>query len=320
MTAAPTVSVVMGVYNGARYLSAAIDSVLMQQGVAFEFIIVDDGSTDATPTILADAALRDARIRVITQANAGLTQALIRGCEQARGQYIARQDSDDLSLPGRLRQQAEMLDGDASLAFVSCWSEVMGPNDEPLITHRRPGTAAAATELLVHGRSGPPGHGSVMFRRDAYERVGGYRALFYYAQDGDLWLRLAMVGRINYAQQVFYRYRISPESISGKMHVNKLPYARLIDELHAARLRGEDELPILVAFTPPSRQSGGQTSSTDATLYFIARCLLDRRDPRARDYLRNCLRRNPLNMRAWCLLPIVEIAALFWWRAGQTAP
>lgn len=320
MSTRPAVSVVMGVYNGARYLRASIDSVLQQQGVDFEFVIVDDGSTDTTPAILASAAIQDSRVRVITQANAGLTQALIRGCGEARGRYIARQDGDDLSLPDRLALQSALLDADSELAFVSCWSEVIGPNDEPLIVHRRPGAAAAATELLVNGRSGPPGHGSVMFRCDAYERVGGYRRLFYYAQDGDLWLRLATVGRINYVQRVLYRYRISAESISGKLHSNKLPYARLIDDLHAARQRGEDESAILAGFTPPSRQSGGQASSADATEYFIARCLLNRRDPRARDYLRNCLRRNPLNLRAWCLLPIVEMAAPFWTQEGRAAP
>jgi glycosyltransferase involved in cell wall biosynthesis len=283
----------MGVYNTGRYVRAAIDSVLNQQGVDFEFIIVDDGSTDCSPDILAEASARDARVRVITQANAGLTQALIRGCAAARGRYIARQDGDDLSLPDRLRAQAELLDSDPTLAFVSCWSEVIGPEDEPLITHRRPATASAATDLLIHGRSGPPGHGSVMFRRDAYERVGGYRAVFYYAQDSDLWLRLANIGRLNYVPRVLYRYRISAESMSGQLHSAKLPYAQLIEELRAARERGEDEAPILEHFDPPPRKSDGVVSSADTTQYFIARCLMSRRDPRARGYLRSCLRSNP---------------------------
>jgi glycosyltransferase involved in cell wall biosynthesis len=309
----------MGVYNSARYLHAAIDSVLAQQGIDFEFIIVDDGSTDASSAILAEASARDYRVRVIRQANAGLTQALIRGCAAARGRYIARQDGDDLSLPDRLRSQASLLDANPSLAFVSCWSEVIGPEDEPLITHRRPGMAQAATDLLVDERSGPPGHGSVMFRRDAYERVGGYRALFYYAQDSDLWLRLATVGQLNYVPRVLYRYRISAESMSGQLHTAKLPYARLIEELRAARQRGEDESPILGRFVPPARQLGEAVSSADATQYFIARCLLNRRDPRARGYLRSCLRNNPLNFRAWCLFPLVEIAAVIWSRTGQVA-
>lgn len=308
----------MGVHNTARYLRSAIDSILSQQGVDFEFIIVDDGSTDASPSILAEASSRDSRVRVITQANAGLTKALIRGCTEAQGRYIARQDGDDLSLPDRLRIQSGMLDADPSLAFVSCWSEVIGPEDEPLITHQRPGTPEAATDLLMNRIGGPAGHGSVMFRRDAYDRVGGYRPLFYYAQDSDLWLRLAAVGQLNYAQRVLYRYRISAESMSGQLHDTKIPYARLIDELHEARQRNEDEQPILERFTPPGRTTGRRASSADATHYFIARCLVNRRDPRARGYLRSCLRSNPFNFRAWLLLPIVELAVPFWAQPGDS--
>jgi hypothetical protein len=318
MTAVRDVSVVMGVYNTARYLRTAIDSVLAQQGVGFEFIIVDDGSTDESPRIIAEASARDARVRVITQENVGLTQALIRGCAAARGRYIARQDGDDFSMPERLRLQSEMLDADPSLVFVSCWAEVIGPEDEPLMIHRRPGTAQAATELLVRGRSGPPGHGSVMFRRDAYERIGGYRPLFYYAQDSDLWLRLATVGQLNYVQRILYCYRISAESMSGQLHAAKLPYARLIDDLHSARQRKESEQPILDRFIPPEKTGARQPSSEDATHYFIARCLVNRRDRRALGYLRRCLRSNPLNFRGWLLLPYVALTGPFWSRPGDS--
>lgn len=309
----PEVSVVMSAYNGERYLRAAVDSVLAQQGVDFEFIIVDDGSTDSTPAILAEVARLDPRVRVITQENAGLTRALIKGCSAARGRYIARQDCDDLSLPDRLRLQAEMLSADPRLSFVSSWAEVIGPGDERLLTFRRPGTAQAATDLLNHGRTGPPGHGSVMFRRDAYERVGGYRAIFYYAQDGDLWLRLATIGQLNYVQRVLYQYRVSAESISGRLHAAKMPYAELIDRLHAARQRGEDEAPIFARAAlprPGATRRGG--SSAGSTMYFIARCLVRRRDPRAKGYLRACLRAEPSNLRAWCLWPVTELAAPFW--------
>jgi len=163
----PEVSVVMGVFNDERYLRASLQSVLAQEGVDFEFIIVDDGSVDGTADILAEFARCDARLRVFTRPNEGLTRALIWGCEQARGCFIARQDADDLSMPGRLVAQAELLRADKELSFVSSWAEMMGPDDEPLMLHTRPGTAIEATELLMRRRSGPPGHGSVMMRRDA---------------------------------------------------------------------------------------------------------------------------------------------------------
>jgi len=85
----------MSVYNGGTALAATLDSVLAQEGVAFEFIVVDDGSTDGSGALLDDHAQRDERLRVIHQDNRGLTRALIRGCAAARGPFIARQDAGD---------------------------------------------------------------------------------------------------------------------------------------------------------------------------------------------------------------------------------
>src|SRR5262245_12696845 len=99
------VSVVMSVYNGASSLSVTMNSVLSQAGVDLEFVIVNDGSTDGTGEILDDYALSDSRVRVIHQKNTGLTGALILGCAAATGEFIARQDVGDTSLPGRLAFQ-----------------------------------------------------------------------------------------------------------------------------------------------------------------------------------------------------------------------
>jgi glycosyltransferase involved in cell wall biosynthesis len=309
MNAIPAISVVTSVYNGGAHLRAGLESILSQDA-DFEFIIIDDGSTDGSAAVLAELAQRDPRVRLVSQQNAGLTRALIRGCALARGRYIARQDGDDLSLPGRLRRQQELLDADPTLVMASSWAEVIGPGDEALLLHRRPADPAEATRQLVHERVGPPGHGSVMFRREAYERCGGYRELFYYAQDSDLWLRMAQLGRIGYVQDVLYRYRVSSDSISGRLHPAKLPYAQLIEELREARLRGEDEAPVLErANLQPVLRSGQRLCSADATDYFIGRCLVGRRDGRALRYLRRSLAANPRNLRAWVmLLPAAALA------------
>jgi hypothetical protein len=142
-----------------------------------------------------------------------------------------------------------------------------------------------------------------MFRKSCYDQVGGYRPQFYYAQDSDLWLRLGLVGKLDYAQQVLYRYRISEASISGAFNLAKLPFERLIDELHAARMAGESEEPIL-ARAPridPDKKSV-QPSSEDMTLYFIGRCLYERRDRRALKYLYRSIRSNPGKLKAWAML------------------
>lgn len=297
----------MSVYNGARYLSESIESLLSQEAVDFELIIVDDGSTDATPGLLAQFAARDERVRVIRQENQGITRALIRGCAAARGAFIARQDADDLSLPGRLKAQTELLASDESLAFVSCWAEVIGPRDEVLVTYERPLGPEAGTRMLFDRVGGPPGHGSVMFRRDAYQRVGGYASDLYYAQDSDLWLRMALIGRLQYVPKVLYQYRLAPDSISGSRHALKTPFAALVDELHEARLAGRSEVPILAKARQLPRHTEGQSTTTKpgseaSTLYFIGKCLLDRYDRRSLGYLRACIRINPFNLRAWWVL------------------
>src|SRR4051812_12365063 len=119
MSGGPVVSVVTSVHNGAAYLRDSLHSVLDQEGVAFEVIALDDGSTDGTPDILRQLAA-GGRLRVISQENQGLTRALHTGCLAARGEFIARHDADDRSLPGRLAKQAALLRADPSLSMASC--------------------------------------------------------------------------------------------------------------------------------------------------------------------------------------------------------
>src|SRR5215216_1853187 len=132
MTAKPNVSVVMSVYNGASSLQETIDSILAQEGVSLEFIIVNDGSTDESPQILEEYAKCDSRFKIIHQQNQGLTKALIWGCVEAKAEYIARQDAGDISLPGRLAKQLALASKNPDAAFVSCGTRFLGPGREHL--------------------------------------------------------------------------------------------------------------------------------------------------------------------------------------------
>ncbi len=306
----PTVSVVMSVYNGAHYLRASLDSVLCQQGVDFEFVVVDDGSTDETPLILREYAKQDARVRVSSQENTGLTVALIHGCAIARGEFIARQDADDISMPGRLARQVRLLRSDPRLVFVSSHADVIGPDGEWLLTHERPADSFEATERLLNGGEGPPGHGSVMVREAAYEAVGGYRREFYFAQDCDLWLRLAEVGRLGYVPLVLYRYRVTPHSISGNRS-GKQSFAALVDRCRDCRMRGQSESELL-------QESGALLQNIDLrrgasearTHYFIARVQLFRDLSAAERHLKAAVRLDPWQLRPWvCLLalPLIRV-------------
>ena len=299
----------MSAYNDAPHLHRSVQSILTQEGVDFEFIIVNDGSTDSSHEVLAEYAAQDGRVRFIDQENTGLTKALIRGCVEARGQYVARQDADDVSLPGRLQRLAARLDSDCRLAFVSSWAQAGGPNGEVFADHIRPEDPQTATRQLLHERVGPPGHGSVMFRKEAYEHVGGYRKEFYYGQDSDLWLRMGLHGMLAYEQAFLYQFRYDVADISSAHREIQDQFGELGQACHAARLRGEseaeflakaDELRAVVA----SRRSGHSEAPANAAscYYFLGSMLASRGDDRAGSYFWQTIKADPLHMRAWLRL------------------
>jgi glycosyltransferase involved in cell wall biosynthesis len=296
------ISVVMGVHNGGSTLAATIDSILAQTETDFEVIVVDDGSTDETADVLAKYAGRDTRVRMIPQKNAGLTRALIAGCAAARGTYIARHDAGDLSDARRFAIQKRALDSDAEIVFVSCATRFAGPELEPLYVARPAGPALTAAHVIdltlpYALTDGPTHHGSVMFRRDAYQRAGGYRAAFYYGQDFDLWYRLAELGKFQAIDEVLYTARTVPESISSTAGRAQRAIAELsLAALHARQRGGDDREHVARAATIARANAKPNPA---AGLYFIGEALRRNRDPRARRYLRRAIGADPLSGRAW---------------------
>ncbi|MGH9441727.1 MAG: glycosyltransferase family 2 protein [Thermoanaerobaculia bacterium] len=296
----PRVSVVSAVFNGERYLRQSLESVLSQQSVDLEFIVIDDGSTDATSSILADFARRDPRLRVLTQDNKGLTQALILGCAEARGEFIARHDLDDVSLPGRLARQAALLEADTDLAFISCWAHVIGPKGELLYEEKRPIETSA---VLRRFGDGPSAHGSVMMRRAAYERAGGYRSQFRLGQDWDLWWRLFEIGGFAVVPMALYTYRFHESGVSANRRREQERFGELGELCASARKRGQPENALLEEAERLSRDVAARARSSPAGGdYFIGRSLLRRQDPGARTYLWRCVRREPWRLKAWVSL------------------
>ncbi len=208
----PTVSVLMAVYNAQRYLAEAIESVLRQTYQDFEFVIIDDGSTDASPGIVACYAALDRRVRLYRQDNAGLATALNRGIEMARGVYVARMDADDVCLPQRLERQVHAMDTDANLALVA--GGVTWINSEGLeLGQWAISIPPAAMRSALHSRNKII-HPTVLFRKVAVSSAGGYRPAFRYAQDYDLWLRLAEQGSLACVPEVVLKYRLHGSQLS----------------------------------------------------------------------------------------------------------
>lgn len=236
----PKVTVLMAVYNGERYLREAIDSVLGQTFADFEFLIIDDASCDSTSEIIAEYADRDQRIVILrNQVNMGLTKSLNKGLHVARGEYIARQDADDVSLPGRLEKQVAILEENPDVILVSGNIDLIDSDGHVWRRPRRMGRPRlVAWFLIFYNHLG--GHSQVMFRRQPVVDLGGYSEERPYSQDYELWLRLAEVGSIVIMPDVILRQRRHEASISSSHDEAQQQYSLIDSQRAIVRLLGEE--------------------------------------------------------------------------------
>ncbi len=244
----PSLSVIMAAYNSEDYLEAAIESVLAQSFSNFEFIIVDDGSTDSTPDILQHYAAQDDRIVVIPQTNQGRPAAANAGLAVSRADVIARIDADDRMLPQRLEKQLAFLEQHPEVTVVSCLAhyintrgEVIGKNYTDLLT------VADCQRYVAEDRIIFCLHPGATFRKQPVLEIGGYRREMIYAQDIDLWNRLADHQYYTVVMpEILMQYRIHPEASMTKVK-ERSDFSGWVIANTRRRRRGEAELS-LVAF------------------------------------------------------------------------
>ncbi|GAM08519.1 putative glycosyltransferase EpsE [Geobacter sp. OR-1] len=217
----PAISILMPVRNEARYVRAALASLYAQTCGDWELVVVDDGSSDATPEILAEASHSDSRIRVLTNPGKGLVEALNLGLTNCRGKLVARMDGDDVSHPCRLDRQQRFLTENPDVGLVAC-SFRHFPRQ-----HLKVGMLAYEewqNRLLTHEQvmadlfvESPFVHPGVMARKSVLESAGGYRDPGW-AEDYDLWLRLAADGcRFARLAEVLFFWRDRPERSTRTM-------------------------------------------------------------------------------------------------------
>jgi hypothetical protein len=198
----------MPVYNGERFVEAAIRSVLGQTVADLELIVIDDGSTDGTPAILADAAASDDRVVIRRQPNSGRSAARNAGLEIARAPLVALLDADDIALPGRLHRQREFLAANPAVAVVGGAIQLIDENGRVL---HRVGYPTSDREIRDDFRhANPIAHSTAMVRKVVFDRVGSYRPAFVTAQDLDLWLRVAEHFQFANLRDVVCQYRVHP--------------------------------------------------------------------------------------------------------------
>ena len=211
--AMPKVSVIVAAFNAENYLREAIQSVLRQTFQDFELLIVDDGSTDGTARIIRSYS--DARIQLVeNQRNMGLTKSLNRALNLARGEYIARQDADDISEPLRLQTQVAYLNRHPRVALLGSWFTVIDENGSEV---RR--TSLPTNDLDLHWAMFfycPFVHGAVMWRHaPVREQIGAYNENLAYAQDHDLWARIASRFTVANLPEWLVRYREHSQSMTA---------------------------------------------------------------------------------------------------------
>lgn len=208
----PIVSVVMPVFNGERYLRPAIDSILAQTWRNFEFLIINDGSTDETTRILHEIASTDAHIRVLHGPRRGLVHSLNEGCAEAAGHYIARMDSDDIAMPERLRLQVDFLNNHPAVALVGSSMAIINDDGNVFDTWRYPTEPARIKDALLETNC--LAHPTIMMRKSAFDAAGRYRNTFLYAEDYDLWLRMSEHYEIANLNEPTLFYRVHDRQIS----------------------------------------------------------------------------------------------------------
>ncbi len=230
----PQISVLLPVYNAEPFVEAAVRSVLDQTCRDFELLVIDDGSSDGSLEVLRRLEREDSRISLLSRPNAGLVATLNELVAAARGTYLARMDADDLCLPHRFERQLAYLSRNPDCVALGSRCLFIDPDAMPICEFMDEATHDEIERALLAPRLGIV-HPSVMLRRDAMLRIGGYRSGFPHVEDLDLFLRLGEIGRLANLQTVLLKYRLHEASVSHTHTV--LQSAAGVEVVRAARAR-----------------------------------------------------------------------------------
>jgi hypothetical protein len=324
--AAPSCSVVLASHELTEPFFESVQSALSALEVCpdeTECVVVLDGRPVADrQRVLARFFTERVPLQVICTPSGGLTSALIEGCRQARGAFIARLDVGDAMATVRLASQLEAINTDPHCVLATSAVEFCGPCWEPLwvnrgteslagfptLVNRLPATDGLAMDI--------PHHSSVMIRRSAYEAVGGYRSAFYFGQDWDLWYRLAAVGSFVHLPQVLTRVRLFSEGLSSRHWREQRDIAQLSLACHVARSQGDPEMELLqqaaaIRPQPKAKRRLPWDGRRAEGAYFIAEALRRNGDWRCHRYFREALQHGFWKPKIWvrgaqCLASIIK--------------
>ncbi len=245
----PLVSVVMNVHNGEKYLEEAIRSILVQSYRHFEFIIINDGSTDDTQSILDRLLVEDDRLQVFHQEQRGIYCSANRGCRVAKGKYIARFDADDISFSQRLELQVAFLEEHPHIAVLGTAVIRINGNGDPIETYSPPIEPSQVKATLPYWDAIV--QPTAMMRKDNFLQLNGYREVYQLAGDYDLWMRMSEQFKLANLSEPLIYWRMHAGQVTN-CNVRKHTIYTLVAQ-RAARMRektGSDPLENVEAVTP----------------------------------------------------------------------
>lgn len=289
----PLVSVLMPVHNAERYLAAAIGSILSQTFRDFELLVLDDRSTDRSLEIAKGFAEHDQRVQVIARPKQGYVAALIHGASLSASKFLGRMDADDIAQPARFEHQIRFLEENPECVVVGCRAVAIDEDGAELgpipfhLEHRD------IDDALLGRQRGPYRmkmlHPGIMMRRAAFEEVGGYRLEYEPAEDRDLFLRLAEIGRLANLDEALMHYRLHHSNVSTvRLEQQFQSAARAVRD--ACRRRS-----IPMAWELPPR---ARLSVVDSHLLWSGMALQSNNRDAARKHLLAAWRRAPFSRRA----------------------
>ena len=292
--ASPVFSVIIPAYNAGSYVREAISSILAQSFTDFECIILDDGSSDDTLSLLREMEARDSRLRIISRENRGLVTTLNELIGLSRGRYLARMDADDRAHPERLARQFEYLESHPDCVALGSIVTLIDPQGRTLKPYRLPTDHEGIVGELLEGNGGALVHPVVTLRASAVSQVGGYDSTFDYAEDWDLFLRLSEVGRLANLPDTLLDYRVHQKSYNQTRNLRQL-------EAYLIRVNGVRSTRGLPPLDSLQQQRAGADRASILNLW--ACWALEGRQPgTAKSLLLQSILSRPFRRETWKLL------------------
>ena len=255
----PAIEVLMPVRNGSKYIEQAITSILSDEAHILRLIVIDDGSTDDTKDIISKIDTRT-EIRIISQDSLGLTQALNRGLKETQAAFVARMDSDDISIKGRLPAQLAFLQQHPHIVAVGTQAAYIDEDGRDLGTRTRYPLDPKEIRRQLFDKGCVICHPTILARRDALLKCGGYHVAFKHAEDYDLWLRLTDHFEIANLPDVFLRYRRHSHQVSNGRNIQQ-SFSRDFALWCARERQAQRPDPSIAIMSPPKFRHLGKVSS-----------------------------------------------------------